>query len=69
MSTIWRHTDEVEEYFRLFLTSALDGGEWITPRPRRFTPRNELRHQLKRNCIEFRNTCKHKELTFKRNVI
>jgi len=29
----------VEVQFDAFLTSALDGGEWLTSRPGRFTPR------------------------------
>ena len=30
----------------LSLTSALDGGGWLTPRPGRFTPSNETRYPL-----------------------
>ena len=36
------HEDPEEEYnytSTLSLTSALDGGKWLTPRPGRFTPR------------------------------
>jgi len=29
----------VEVYFQAFLTSAIDGGEWSTSRPGRYTPR------------------------------
>ena len=32
----------------LSLTSVLDGGEWLTPRPGRFTPRKESRYPIYR---------------------
>ena len=33
MSTLRKHVWEVELLLRLFLTLALDGGEWLTLRP------------------------------------
>jgi hypothetical protein len=38
----WRYSST------LSLTSALDGGEWLTPRPGRFTPGKETRYSLYR---------------------
>ena len=41
MSTTWRPVAGVEVYLHSFLTSAVDGGEWSTSRPGRFTPLKE----------------------------
>jgi len=43
----WRHRVGAELYFRLFLTSAVDGGEWSTSRSSRFTLRREPLYPLK----------------------
>ena len=36
--TPWRHIGKEEVQLHLFLTSPLDGGQWSTSRPSRFTP-------------------------------
>jgi hypothetical protein len=41
VSTTWRPVAGVEVYLHSFLTSAVDGGEWSTSRPGRFTPLKE----------------------------
>jgi len=38
LCTPWKHIMGVEVYLHLFLTSALDGGEWSASRAGRFTP-------------------------------
>jgi hypothetical protein len=42
----WRQRGAVEVYLYSFLTSALDGDGWSTPRPGRFTYRKEIRYPL-----------------------
>jgi len=44
LSTPGRCIGGNEAQFHLFLNSALDGGDWSTSRPGRFTSRNEPRH-------------------------
>jgi len=39
----------------LILTSALDGGEWSTSRPGRFSPGKELQYQLYRRLARSQN--------------
>jgi hypothetical protein len=41
LSTPWRYIGGVEVYVHVSLTSALDGGEWLTSRPGRFIPGKE----------------------------
>jgi hypothetical protein len=54
----------------LSLTSALDGGGWLTPCPDRFTPRKEMRYPLCRRLSglkmnEEEDTKKERKETFK----
>jgi len=42
----------VEIFLHSFLISALDAGEWLTSRPGRFIPRQELRYQLNRRLCQ-----------------
>jgi hypothetical protein len=37
MAVPWRNIDGIDFQLQLFLTLALDGGEWSTSRPGRFT--------------------------------
>jgi hypothetical protein len=47
-STPLRHTEEAEIRLHLFLSSAVDGYEWLTSRPSRFNPGNENLYPLNR---------------------
>jgi hypothetical protein len=42
----------MEVQLHSFLISALDGGEWLTSHPRRFTPKKKTRYSLSRRLGE-----------------
>jgi hypothetical protein len=46
LSTPRRHKGRVQVWIHSFLTLVLDGGEWLTSRPGRFTLGEERRHPL-----------------------
>jgi hypothetical protein len=48
LSTLLRHIRAVELQLHLFLTSSLDGGEWLTSQPGHFTPGEEPRYPQNR---------------------
>jgi hypothetical protein len=64
VSPITRHEDTEGEYrqsFTMSLTSAWDAGEWLTPRPGRFTPGNDPVSNVRIlvTCLKMRNVCYH----------
>jgi len=46
LSTTLKRIGGVVVYLHSFLTTALDGGERLTPRPRRFSPVREPRYPV-----------------------
>jgi len=50
-----KYYDELEVWFRLFLTSVLDGGGWSASSPGRLPPEKSPRYQFDRRLLEPQN--------------